>query len=416
MTINPNKLQQVVLSIGLALFLIIGANIRSGASTIAFFLFLLSCFWLYKHQYNAIKLNKQEKIWLFSVVMLNIVVLLSSYDGNSIDWSSIDSLTRFLFAIPVYFLVRQIGIDLGIILLGAGIGVILLGIYAWYQIELLGFSQARGMTDHNYFGQLSVLLTFFSFCGFAFSQNKLLKWVFAIAIVAGMYAILAANSRGAWIAIPAIILLMMKYDAFQVSQFKKIITLTAFIALIATLYLNNIFSVKDRVDIIINETIDYFQKDEVRGSGGFRLEMWRASLIIAKDSYGLGAGDKGYTKGVKSLLKQNKIHPSLKIFTVEPHNYYLKTLVSQGIIGIILLLIMLFIPVKIFFSNVTHSKESKLNSILGIGVIIAYMDFMLSNTTLDVQLMTVFLGFILFPLLGNVSFQNKETIEQISYV
>jgi hypothetical protein len=70
---------------------------------------------------------------------------------------------------------------------------------------------------------------------------------------------------------------------------------------------------------------------------------------------------------------------------------------------------MLFIPMKIFLINIKKtSKDIRLNAMLGIGVIVAYLDFMLSNTTLDVQLMSVFLAFILFPLLGNLHFQTNS--------
>jgi len=404
-----NKSQQIIFSIGIALFLVVGATIRSGASTIAFFLFLLSCFWLYQSRnIKIIKLNGFEKLWLWSVVLLNVAVLVSSYEYFSVDFSEIDSLTRFLFAIPVYFLVRKIGINLDIFLMGGAIGAIAMGGYAYYQLEILGLGQSVGMTDHNYFGQLSLLLTFISFCAFTY-YNKSLKWFFLCASLIGLYAILTSGSRGVWIAMPAIALLMLKYDIIKVNFVKKVISLIIFASLMGGVYLNNAFNVKDRADAIINQTADYFVKDEVKGSAGLRLEMWRASLLMIKDNYGLGSGAKGYNKGVYKLLKNNEVHPSLKRFTVEPHNYYLKILISQGVFGIVFLFLMLFIPMKIFLINIKKtSKDIRLNAMLGIGVIVAYLDFMLSNTTLDVQLMSVFLAFILFPLLGNLHFQTNS--------
>lgn len=408
--INQYKIQSAILSIGLALFLIIGTTVRSGASSIAFIVFLFSCFYLYKYKNKTIiKLDKLEKIWLYSVILLNIVVLLSSYENASLDLSSIDSLTRFLFAIPVFFLVRRIGIDLQAILMGASIGAILMGIYAYYQTVILGLYSSQGIVDHNYFGQLSLLLTFISFCGFAYYQDtKQLKWLFLLASLIGLYAILTSGSRGVWIAIPAIAILMFKYNVFKVSIFKKNSILIILIVLISTAYFSNAFNVKDRVDDIINETVDYFQSSKVRGSAGLRLEMWRASLIITKNTYGLGSGVDGYAMGVESLIKQGVISPAIR-GAHEPHNYYLKILVGQGIFGMILLFLFLFIPIKIFFSNIKHpNKNIKLNAILGIGIIIAYMDFMLSNTTLDVQLMSVFLAFTVFPLLGNSHFLKNN--------
>ena len=99
-----------IISFSLMIFLVFGSTIRSAASTIAFFIFIFSCIYLYRVRGKVVaKLTKQEKVWLYSVVFLNIVVLLSSYNNFRVDFSSIDALTRFLFAIPVYFLIRRVG-------------------------------------------------------------------------------------------------------------------------------------------------------------------------------------------------------------------------------------------------------------------------------------------------------------------
>jgi O-antigen ligase len=406
------KYAQPTISIGLALFLIIGATVRSGASSIAFLLFLLSLFWLYQFKNTPTQpLSRLENFWVLSVFLLNIVVFLSSYEYKTFDISAIDALTRFLFAIPVFFLVRRVGLNLSIILFGGAIGAVLMGLYAYYQLNFLGLLSAVGMTDHNYFGQLSLLLSFFALCGFAYYQNRTVKWWFLLATFVGLYAILTSGSRGVWIALPAIVVLMFRYHLFAMSFFKKTVTLLAFIILLVSVYFSNTFLVKDRVDTITNETVNYFTKNEVSGSAGLRLEMWRASLIIIKDSYGLGAGEHGYRDGVLSLLAQNKVHPKLINFTVEPHNYYLKTLVAQGLVGIILLFLILFIPMRAFLQYLSLKsihKAQLFNPIMGVGVIVAYLDFMMSNTTLDVQLMSVFLAFTLFPLLGNLHFERQQ--------
>ena len=97
-------------------------------------------------------------------------------------------------------------------------------------------------------------------------------------------------------------------------------------------------------------------------------------------------------------------------FSVEPHNYYLKTTVGQGILGLILLLTIVITPIRIFYSGLARRTPPTIKtiSVMGVGVVICYMDFMMSNTTLDVQLMTVFMAFILLPLLGGFSYEIKK--------
>ncbi len=412
MLINKYITTKNVLSFSLVLFLVFGATIRSAASSIAFFIFLFSSIWLYNNKETiTIVLSQKEKLWLYSIITLNLVVLLSSYTKFSIDFSSIDSLTRFLFAIPVFFLARRLGINLPIFMFGGLIGALAMGMYAYYQLNLLGMSQAVGMTDHNYFGQLSLLLTFISFGGFAYySKYKKMRYFFLLASLFGLYAVMAASSRGVWIAIPATIILVLKYSFSQVSLIKKIAGFLLFIMVIVSIYASNTLNVKNRVDSIVSQTVSFFQIGNVEGSAGLRLEMWRASIMMIKDNYGLGSGDQGYTNSMQDLVDQKKVHPAMKNFDVEPHNYYLKTFVGQGIIGIILLFLILGIPINIFFKELknTQHKDMKFTAILGTGIVVCYLDFMLSNTTLDVQLMSVFLGFTLFPLLGNFYFEKHQ--------
>jgi len=345
-------------------------------------------------------------------VALNIVVLLSSYNGHTIDFSSIDALTRFLFAIPVFFMARRIGINIPIILFGGAIGAILMGGYAYYQVMILGHSQAVGMTDHNYFGQLSLLLSFISLGGVLYyiNNSKFKQSFFLLSSLIGLFAILASSSRGVWIALPATIFLFFKFAMPTIKMYKKIIGFFVVIFILLASYTTNFLNVGQRVDSIANQTVDFFQYDKVYGSGGLRLEMWRSSFMLIKDDYGLGAGDLGYSKGIKQLVLDKKVHPSMANFTVEPHNYYLKTTVGQGVIGLLLLSLILIMPIRIFYAGLARDENSsvKTTSLIGVGIIISYMDFMLSNTTLDVQLMTVFMAFILLPLLGNFHYENRK--------
>ena len=400
------------LSLSIALFLIFGATIRGAASTIAFCIFLFACVWLYKNtKKKSEPLNLKEKIFLYSIVAFNIVVLLSSYSNHTVDFSAIDALTRFLFAIPVFFMARRIGVNISIIIFGGAIGVISMGVYAYYQIMILNYSQAIGMTDHNYFGQIALLLSFISLGGIAYYfDNTRLKWFLALSFLVGLYAILASSSRGVWIALPTVIFLFFRFAMPAAKIYKKVIGLFVVISILFASYTTNFLNVGQRVDTIVNQSVDFFQQDKVYGSAGLRLEMWRSSLILIKNSYGLGSGDSGYSKGLKQLVLEKKVHPSMINFTVEPHNYYLKTTVGQGAVGLLLLLLIMIIPIRIFYAGLAESENLSLKttSLIGVGVIICYMDFMLSNTTLDVQLMTVFMAFILLPLLGNFSYENKR--------
>ena len=169
-----------------------------------------------------------------------------------------------------------------------------------------------------------------------------------------------------------ILLIMLKY--YRIHLFVSLI-LTIFLFLI---FFNNYKIVKNRYlslagELELVKITKLFQKNisyksaspkniskEDNNLKGDYLKIYNASLHIFLENPFLGTGLKSFLYECKKLQNNN----NSKSFTcsTHPHNIYLEILVNQGILGLLLFLLFIFILInnncsKIIFSQVTIEKK-----------------------------------------------------------
>jgi O-antigen ligase len=232
-------------------------------------------------------------------------------------------------------------------------------------------------------------------------MNKKLwvRGVLLIAVIVGFYAVLVSGSRGGWVAIPAIAILFFSIKASGPSFWKKTISLSVLAAILYIAYQSPNLPVKSRVDAAISNVTAYYQEGKVNTSSGFRLEMWKAAWLMTEDSNFLGVGEAQYHANLEKLIKEEKVDKRLDYFSA-PHSQYFNSLSEQGVIGLISLFLMMLIPLKTALRKIKENKEGKSPALFVAILIISYMDFMLTQETLERQLMVVIYAFILAILLG----------------
>lgn len=406
-----SKLDRTIVSVGVALFLIFSINIKNYAAAVGLCLLLFSSFKLvYYRKLLTITLDKELKLWIYSIVGFIIIVFISSLPNAGVGVSSIDSLTRLILALPVFFLVKRVGLDLKIVIIGSAIGGIFAGLHSYYQIEILNLCMSSGFSNHIIFGQLAIILLLFSIYGVINYPNKLLKLLFVVAIIFSSYAVLTSGSRGGWLAIPAVFMLLVRYNVWKFAWWKKLSVILLSFTIIVVAYLNNPM-VKARVNNAAINVAAYFTENRVETSSGMRLEMWKAALVISKQNYGVGVGEDGYDVNMNKLVAQNKVNSAILPFH-EPHNYYLQILVEQGILGLLVLMMIFFIPLKKLLRELKINSTSAFNSLLGATIIVSYLDFMITDSTFDKQLMALFFAFVFMPIYGNLYYQKNNDAKQ----
>jgi O-antigen ligase len=167
-------------------------------------------------------------------------------------------------------------------------------------------------------------------------------------------------------------------------------------------YQSDNLPVKQRVDTAIDQASNYLS-DNKQGhflsSIGLRLEMWKASYLSAKDNNFLGSGENSYRPEIQRLVQEGKVHKSLVRF-VDPHSQYFNTLLDQGIIGLFSLFLIFLIPLKVLLNNLKDHSQSQISVMFSSVLLLSYMEFMLTISTFEIQIMTLFFAFTLSIFLG----------------
>jgi len=386
------------------LMLALSVTIHKASGVAAFIMLIISMLGLAVTDKTA-KLESWERWWIGSTLFFFGLILLDVLRGYG-DISVLDSPSRLILAIPVFLYVRRVGINLNYLLVGAAIGAVLAGGYAWYQHMQLGMGMAMGITSHIYFGQIALILTLFALFALIESKDNRLKIAYGVTVIIGGYAVLASGSRGGWIALPTILVLLMGYNVWQISLRRRIYAVMIVVLVALAAYQTPSLPVGNRVDAAVDNFMAYFEEGRVQTSTGYRLEMWKAAWMMAEDTHFMGVGEDGYNDAVKKLIDEGRVHQTLDYFNA-PHSQYFNALSEQGVIGLISLLMMMLVPLKVLMERAKQPDDQCVLSILGAVTIIGYLDFMLTQETLERQLMVLIYAFVMSIILAQFSYQSR---------
>jgi O-antigen ligase len=78
-----------------------------------------------------------------------------------------------------------------------------------------------------------------------------------------------------------------------------------------------------------------------------RFELWKVAFELAKNNMLYGVSRARIIEYIDDMILNREVHPGLREYD-QPHNAYLYYLVSRGVIGAGLFLLVLLIPLMIF--------------------------------------------------------------------
>lgn len=181
-----------------------------------------------------------------------------------------------------------------------------------------------------------------------FEKDKRRKLLFLATILFGLHPLFFSYSRGAYLA--AICSLIF----FGLCK-KRIILLLVF-ALFLSWQTLLPKSVVDRISM--TET----PEGEIEHSAGGRLLLWDLALNIFKENPIFGIGFSGYSMSSEGV---NIANGETLAGNQDVHNYYMRTLCEQGVIGISILL---FVLCKAFLSGWKLFKQGQVPFQNGLGL------------------------------------------------
>jgi O-antigen ligase len=244
---------------------------------------------------NGFRSGFTRRDWVFVAVFVGFFLagLLAFELGHQTDYGFrlLGRYIRLLLVLPVLVAFKRYRMPPLLVWVGLGLGSLVLGVDAiWERISIAGFLQPDGDTNVAIlFGDLATLTTFAFAAGYIYIDARFPRLgprFMILGIVAGLLACILSGARGAWIALPVLLLLFL-FCRHLLRPRAVLIGGITIVALFAGLYFLPQARVRERILNTVHqvELYDYVQRsldvepapvclDDPR-----LLEAWAAEVV-----------------------------------------------------------------------------------------------------------------------------------------
>lgn len=329
-------------------------------------------------------LGLERRDWAIMAVLVlyaSLWILEVWWDGQGLR--GLDKPIRFFLALPVLLLLMAYPPKMMAVWLSAALAAIGTGSFAAWQKLVLGMERADGHTQVIQFGNSSMLFGILCLggLGWAVSQKRRWEWVALLLLGAlfGAMGSLLSGSRGGWIGLPFVALVLYRgYGRYLNRRYKAMIFA---VVLCSGFFVYSIphTGVADRIGQGVSDVQRYISGESRTSSLGARFEMWRAAAIVIPEKPLTGWGENGYAERAAQLVEEGRVGRAAARYD-HVHNEALDITVKRGLLGLITLLLIYFVPMRLFARHIA-SKDLELRAFAVTGVLlcVAYVDFGLSQ-------------------------------------
>jgi O-antigen ligase len=157
------------------------------------------------------------------------------------------------------------------------------------------------------------------------------------------------------------------------------------------------------------EVQNWFTGQDLEGSAGIRLSMWKFGFQFANESLLFGYGEE---KNMLVVLKNSPLNIAANEIAINtmavtgPHSDIMSKLLSAGLFGLVAYLSLLFIPFSIFWKHRnTQDFNVKQAARIGLFYITGIFFAGLSNEQLSLKYLCTFYGLMIATLLAQVLYK-----------
>lgn len=336
-------------------------------------------------------LTSDEKLACMGYAAFTVTILISLVDTGASKEAvgDLDVLLRPLWAIPILYLFIRTQPPEGMLWFGVSLGAMVAGINALYEVSMADhYVRANGGTSAVTYGNTALLMGIIAAVGLPYFR-KLGGFYVALPIIAlllGLLGSFLSGSRGGWLAIPALVILLLWH--FWRLRYQRLAVIAALVlAVIASLaVLLPQVGVSGRIGLAITQFEQYFQDPVAHGgtSVGQRLELWRAAwdMFLQQPLLGGGIGHT-FNAFLREGVAAGDYHPASVVQTM-PHNVLLDILALRGLVGLAGLLA-LWLALGIVFLKAAREPESRLRTLgtAGLALLLSYILFGLTDSVMD---------------------------------
>ena len=368
-----------------AFILIIPASGEIAFSLLA----LYSFYYCQQQKINPFK-NHQTKAIAFICIAYFLTALVSilASDISLYAFKRLGTNIHFLVAPWLAVLLSQ-QINKKTLSIAIKLGAMLAGIVALFQYFYLD-QRAHGSVNALPFGCISLLLGFFSLINIH-NEPKAIKALSLLSFFLGSAAVIVSLSRGAWIAVPFLLVLLIFIWYRQNSVSNKQLTGLLIIGIISISTASLSPQVQSRITEIKQDITSY--EINRMTSVGVRLTLWKTAITAIPSHPIMGFGLHNTKKVIIEYVNDVQLKEHLQQFG-HFHNEYLTTLVAKGGIGIISLFASLIYPCFLFYRYLLFPQSYFFSSLV-LLLCTGYAFFGLTNLAFGHGIMNTFFVFFL---------------------
>ena len=346
---------------------------------------------------------QSEITLLLSMTAIFMVATLSYVANGLMDHpdANLSRYARFLFFVPIYMVIRRYATVSGFwyaLLCGA----LVTGV--WSVLEFAGWvrhpddrwGEVSGAVNSIQFGDLSLAMAAMTCAGLpVYRRYGPAFFVAAILAVAlGLFACAASSTRGAWIAIPALTVVlgwMHLRTGFLSLRKLYLLALAGILALIVVIPRTDVIP---QVQEAVHEVKNYEKGGSAVSDVGYRFELWRASWEIFKAHPLIGVGPGLFRTSALALAAETGGYNSEAIQFSQPLSEYFFVMATLGSLGLIALGLLWLVPLARFVLAL-YAKDADLQALglCGAVMIVCYLHFGLTEGLMFQH--ATFLGFYL---------------------
>lgn len=316
----------------------------------------------------------------------------------------LDAPSRFLLAIPILLAVRRLDRDtLRWSDLSFAFGAISALMVLLLTHDGGGARLAGSFLDAIHFGDIALVLGALS----ALSLNWWKKDPLAvrvlklIGLVAGAYASVLTETRGGWVAIPVVALLVYVRGSHRSTARRWIVPLSILLGIVLVGVAST--AVRDRVWLVWSDLVQYSHgyKDT---STGVRLQLYEAAFSILRTHFLFGAGPNGFADSMAALANAGKVSPLAADFgRGETHNQLLFYAANYGVIGALAGLALHGVPCMMFWKYMrAPARPTRCAAFMGFTFTVCFFIFGLSVETFDLKMVASFYATVI-GILGGIA-------------
>jgi len=327
------------------------------------------------------QLNPEERLVLlgFGLYFLSAVIAYPNVSDEHEYVKHLGRYLRFFLIVPIYLLLSRADLKLFKYLLA---GAVVSG-PLYLSIALMSVAErpdhpAVGGYHHITFGDMAMLGAMFMTTVLVMMKtSRLMKIVLAISIVCLLYSSLLSTARGAWLAMPFCLSLLLAIGV----RHGKVRMRTMLIVL---LVLGVGVAVSPARHIIASgvhtasDNIETFQSGEKqKTSVGSRLGMWHIAINVWKKHPLIGTGPGDFDLEMQAT--QDRGEYTQLFVQSSAHNIFFQALATTGTIGFVMLCLALFmLPFWLFYR--ANKGGANVVAVSGMVTITAFAVFGLTES------------------------------------